>query len=261
MSAPLSRLLEQVIDGEPPLGDEVDAVFRRAAKLRRRRTQAVLAAGAATAAVIVVLGYVLTSNLLAPRPTTMTSLPAATGPAPSAPATLPSAAAKPAPTAADAVLEVVAPLLEGRELRVAPGGAERGNGWREYAVADEQGRSRGTIRVGAFDVREDWCFPVRADAEACARPDRSAGLEWVRYDDVEDPDRQVRQTIARRLDDGRTVAVMAAGQRDAGAERGKPALTGAQVEQVATDERVFDAFRGDEDCRKKCPSFRTPVED
>lgn len=252
MSAPLSRLLEHVLEGEPPIGDEVDAVFRRADRLRRRRTQAVLALGAVTAAVIAVLGYVLTSTLLTP-PAEPTRTPVQ--------AVMPSRAPeKPSQAPPDRVRDVIEPLLEGRELRIEPGSPERGNGWRQYEVADAEGRSRGTVRVAIYDVRGNWCFPVAADPRECARPDRAGGLEFVRYDDVDDPDRQVRQTIARRLDDGRTVAVMAAGKPDAGAQRGRPALSGAQVEQVATDERVFEAFARSEDCGKDCPEFETPVE-
>ncbi|GAB2592030.1 hypothetical protein Aab01nite_38190 [Paractinoplanes abujensis] len=260
MSAPLSQLLEHVLEGEPPAGDEVDAVFRRADRLRRRRTQGILGAGAVTAAIIVALGYVLTSTLLAPRPATIKAVPATPGLGAVSPPLVPSQAPVPGPSAPDGVLEVIEPLVEGRELRVVPGSAERGDGWRRYEVAEPDGRSRGTVEVAVFDVRKKWCFPVAADPDECARPDRAAGLEFVRYDDVSDADRQVRQTIAHRLDDGRTVAVMALGKRDAGAQRGKPGLTGAQVEQVATDERVFDAFGRKEDCGKGCPDFNTPVE-
>ncbi|MDY7086382.1 MAG: hypothetical protein SYR96_14880 [Actinomycetota bacterium] len=249
MSAPLSRLLEHVLEGEPPIGDEVDAVFRQADRLRRRRTRAVLALGAATAGLIAVLGYVLTSTLLAPPPAPIEQ-----------PSQAPVLTAEPSPAPADRVRDVIEPLVEGRELRVRPGQPERGDGWRRYEITDSDGRSRGVVQVAAFDVRKKWCFPVAADPGECARPDRAGGLEFVRYDDVDDPDRQVRQTIARRLDDGRTVAVMAAGKQDAGAERGRPALTGAQVEQVATDERVFEAFGPGEDCDKGCPDFETPVE-
>ncbi|MBL7256312.1 hypothetical protein [Paractinoplanes lichenicola] len=261
MSAPLSQLLEHVLEGEPPVGDEVDAVLRRADKLRRRRTQGILGLGAVTAGIIVALGYVLTSTLLAPRPATLEAVPTTAGIVAVTPPPLLSRAPATAPAASDAVLEVIEPLVEGRELRIVAGSAERGNGWRRYEIADVDGRSRGTVEVAVFDVRKKWCFPVAADPDECARPDRAAGLEFVRYDDVSDADRQVRQTIARRLGDGRTVAVMAAGERDAGAQRGKPGLTGAQVEQVATDERVFDAFGRKEACGKGCPDFSTPVED
>ena len=44
---------------------------------------------------------------------------------------------------------------------------------------------------------------------------------------------------------------------------GEPALTGAQIEQVATDRRLFDAFGQDEDCfgpsAGACPAFKVPV--
>ncbi len=262
MSAPLNQLLEHVLEGEPPIGDEVDAVFHRADTLRRRRGRAVLAVGGATAAVIVVLGYVLTTTLLEPAPLTLTptALPGTAGvAAPTAPP-LRSAHPVPVPSIPDRVLDLIEPLVESRQLQIVPVTLQRGNGWRRYQIIDEQGRSRGTIGVAVYDVREKWCFPVAADDEACARPDRADGLEFVRYDDMSDPDRQVRQTIARRLDDDRTVTVVAAGERGKGAQRGKPGLTGAQVEQVATDEDLFAAFGKKEDCRNGCPDFPTPVE-
>jgi hypothetical protein len=255
MSAPLNRLLEHVLEGEPPLGDEVDAVFRRADRLRRRRAHLVLAAGAATAGLIVGLGYVLTTTLLPAPPATTT---ATTAPAIVVTVRPPTPSERPAPTPsrADGVLQVIEPLLTSRRLTVVPGSARRGDGWRRYEIADSGGRGRGTIEVAVFDVRKKWCFPVAADAEACARPDRASGLEFVRYDDVSDPDRPVRRTIAHRLGDGRTVGVVAAGTR-----REKPALSGAQVEQVATDERIFDAFRKAENCVDGCPDFGAPPSD
>ncbi|HET6481039.1 MAG TPA: hypothetical protein VFG35_13515 [Actinoplanes sp.] len=262
MSAPLNRLLQHVLEGEPPLGDEVDAIFRRADRLRRRRTRTVLGAGAATVGLIAALGYVLTATLLSPPPVTITP-PAVSAIA--APSPVLSRTPAPAPALADGVLAVIEPLLEGRKLTIVPGSAERGPGWRQYRVTEGPGRPRGTIVVAVFDVgknldaRKKWCFPVAADLDECARPDRAHGLESVRYDDVSDPDRQVRQTVARRLGDGRVLAVLAVGKRNVGAQRGKPALTGTQVEKVATDERVFDAFRRTEGCDDLCPSLNTPV--
>ncbi|WP_127504124.1 hypothetical protein [Actinoplanes solisilvae] len=257
MSTPLNRLLEHVLEGEPPLGDEVDAVFRRADRLRRRRGHLVLAAGVATAGLIVSLGYVLTTTLLPSPPAgpVATAAPGAEVVAVTPPPT-PSMRPLPTPSRADSVLAVIEPLVEGRGLTVVPGSAERGDGWRRYGIAGSDGRARGSIEVGIFDVRKKWCFPVAADPDACARADSTEGVESVRYDDVSDPDRQVRQTIARRLDDNRVVAVMASGTA-----RRKPALTGAQVEQVATDERIFDAFRKPENCNDGCPEFGTPVSD
>jgi hypothetical protein len=255
MSGPLNRLLEHVLEGEPEVGDEVDAIFRRAARLRRRRTQAVLLAGVGTAGLIVALGYLLTATLLNSPPATVS-----TGTADVVAATPPPLPSEAPAPARDGVLAVVEPLVKGRQLEIVPASERRGDGWREYGVADAQGRSRGTIQVAVFDVRKKWCFPVAADPDACARTDHAGGMEYVRYDDVSDADRQVRQTIARRIDGRRALAVLAAGEQNAGAQRGKPALTGAQVEQVATDERVLDAFGKAENCDDGCPAFATPVE-
>ncbi|MEV4350667.1 hypothetical protein AB0J83_39925 [Actinoplanes sp. NPDC049596] len=246
-TGPLRELLEHVLEGEPSVGEEVDAVFRRADRLRRRRTQLLLGSGLLGAAAIVAAGYLLTTTLLPGRPavtvTPVVSIPASVAPAPAVTVT------------SDAVRDLVEPLIEGRGLDVKS--VERGDGWRRYHVVDGD-QPRGAVDVAVYDKSDDYCFPVKADKKACARVDQAGGLEFVRYDDVADENWQVRQTIARRASDGRTVAVMATGKRDVGAEKGKPALTGAQVEQVATDDRVFDAF-GPETCEQGCPPFRTPV--
>ena len=74
----------------------------------------------------------------------------------------------------------------------------------------------------------------------------------------------MHQTIARRLSDGRTVAVMATGERGTDdATRGKPPLTGAQVQRIATDPDLLPAFTPAESCTPPtdtaCPVFRVPL--
>jgi hypothetical protein len=252
MTARLADLLEQVLEGEPELGDEVDAVFRRADGLRRRRTRRLLAAGAATAAAIALAGYLLTAALL-----------------PAAPAKAPAVAAPsvvPLPSAiADPVLAVIAPEIDGLGMRILPRPPERGAGWRQYSVLDPAGRPRGTIEVAVYAVPDGLCFPVPAADGVCARPERTAGdVEYVRYDDDHDMDWQVRQTIARRAPGGRTVVVMATGERGTDdADGGRPPLTGAQVQRLATDARLAAAFGPAENCggpaAGACPVFRVPV--
>ncbi|MFI5896435.1 hypothetical protein ACIA5D_40685 [Actinoplanes sp. NPDC051513] len=252
MSVQLNRLLEHVLDGEPELGDEIDAVFRRADRLRRRRTRVLVAAGVAAVAVIVATGYALTTALM---PTTAGSTPVA---APSSAPPLPSAVADP-------VLALIAPIVDGGKLHIYPRPPERGSGWRQYSVVDKDGKPRGTVEVAVYSVAEDLCFPVLAAPGKCAHTEWApAGIEYVRYDDDRDLDWQVHQTIARRITDGRTVAVMATGERGAdNAPWGKPGLTGAQIEQVATDRRLFNAFGAAEQCSGPssgaCPAFKVPV--
>jgi hypothetical protein len=255
MSAQLSDLLQHVLQGEPELGDEVDAVFRRADRLRRLRTRALLGAGAAAVAVIAAAGFLLAVTLLP------ASTPSVVAIAP--PVATPSAALMPS-SSADPVLAVIAPLIDEKDMQIFPRARERGDGWRQYSVLDSDGRARGTVDVAIYHVAQDMCFPVRDAPDSCARTQWAPrGVEFVRYDDEKDADWQVHQTIARRISDGRTLAVMATGERDAGASRGKPALSGAQIEKVATGQEMFDAFGADEHCTgpsdADCPVFKVPV--
>jgi hypothetical protein len=256
MSAPLSDLLQQVLQGEPELGDEVDAVFRRADRLRRLRTRALLGAGAAAVAVIAAAGYLLAVTLLPG----ITPIVAASAPPAAAPSAVPPS------STADPVRSVLLPPIDGKDLTIADGAEERGGGWRSYPVRDSDGRSRGTVAVAVYHVAADLCFPVRDAPDDCAHTEWAPrGIEFVRYDDEKDADRQVHETIARRISDGRTLAVMATGERGAGGSRGKPALSGKQIEKVATDPRLFDAFDATEHCPvpsgAACPVFRVPVPD
>jgi hypothetical protein len=252
MSGQLGELLEHILDGEPALGDEVDAVFRRAEALRRRRARLLVAAGAGAVAGIVAAGYLLATTLL----------PATVEPAPVA---APPPSAVPVPSAiADPVLAIIAPLVDGEKMTIRPRPPERGNGWRQYSVTAD-GEPRGTVQVAVYPAPDDLCFPKQGKRKKCARTDWAPrGIEYVRYDDEDDPDWQVHQTIARRISDGRTMAVMATGERGTdNPSRGKPALSGAQVEKIATDPRLGDAFGPDEECTgpsaDACPVFRVPV--
>jgi hypothetical protein len=275
MTQPLSRLLENALDGEPATGDEIDEVFRRADLLRRRRVQAAVGAGIAVIVVIAAAGYALTTTLLPAghdrhagqhdpvHATTPVAAPHATTPvaAPYAAA----AGSAPPSTVADPVLGLLAPIVEGRQERIQPRPPERGNGWRQYAVTDRDGTPRGTVAVAIYSTGHHFCFPVRAASHRCAKIAWApAGIEYVRYDDGNDRDWQVRQTTARRVSDGRTIALMATGEHGGdNAAAGQPGLTGAQVKRVATNRRLFDAFGQDEDCfgpsSGACPAFKVPV--
>ena len=267
MTPPLTRLLEHVLAGEPELGDEVEAVFREADRVRRRRVRTLAASGAVAVAVLAAAGYLLSATLM---PASRTATPAPAPPVtPAAPVTTarPTAgtSAMTEPSAvSDGVLALIAPVVDGKKLSIHPKSPGRGNGWRQYSVVDEDGNSRGTVKVAVYTVVEDLCFPVLAAPGKCARSSWApAGIEYVRYDN-QDVDRQVRQTIARRISDGRTVALLAAGERDTGsASKGKPSLTGKQVEQIGTDRRIFDAFGPAERCSGPssggCPTFKVPV--
>ncbi len=258
MNAPLNDLLQHVLEGEPALGepalgDEVDEVFRRADRLRRRRTRTLLGAAAVAVVTIAAGGYLLATTTLLRPPD---------------PVVLPVVAAEPSPSVwvrpsrmADPVLTVIAPMIDKKGMHIFPRPPERGTGWRQYSVLDSDGRPHGTVEVAVYDVPGKLCFPVVAKPGKCARADRADGIESRRYDDDKDLDWQVHQTIARRISDGRTVVLMVTGERGTDdAARGRPGLTGAQVEQAATDERMFAAFAGEEGCDRDsaadCPVFR-----
>ncbi len=254
MNRPLTDLLQHVLDGEPALGDQVDEVFRRADRLRRRRTRALVGAAAAAVAVLAAGGYLLATTLLrGPEP--VARVPVAKPP--------PSVWVRPS-ALADPVLTVIGPMIDKKRMHIFPRPPERGDGWRQYSVLDSDGRPHGTVEVAIYDVPGKLCFPVVEKPGTCARADQADGVESRRYDDAEDLDWQVHQTIARRIADGRTVVLMVTGERGTDDDaRGRPALTGAQVERAATDERMFAAFAGDEGCDREsaadCPVFRVPV--
>lgn len=247
MSAHLTKLLEHALAGEPALADEVDAVFRRADRLRRRRARAVLAAGVFAVVVVVAAGALVVTTLL---PDDRTPPPAllAVGPT------------KPAPSAQpDPVLAVIAPVIVAKKLKIRPRPPERGNGWRQYAVTTAGGEPRGIVQVAVYQTPQKLCFPVLAAPDACARPEKSAdGLDYLRYDGVEDSAWRTRQTIAHRGADGRALALMAVGERT-----GRPPLSGTQVQKLATDTRLMAAFGAAETCTGPsagaCPTFHVPV--
>ncbi|MCA2218487.1 hypothetical protein [Jidongwangia harbinensis] len=242
----LAGLLAQVFDGEPPVADGVAAVFRRAEAIRRRRLRHLVSAGAAVALVVAVVGYVLTSAVLPTTPKRTSA----------------GAAATPAP-ARDPVLDVLTAVTADRELRVVPRPPAEGEGWRQFAVSSETGRPRGLIQISVYAAPDGLCFPVRADPEVCARPDRSGDVEYVRYADEKDEDWQVTQTVARRVPDGRVVVVMATGQRGTGdSDAGRPPLTGREAAEVAVQARVMNAFGPEESCNgpdPACPLLRVPL--
>jgi hypothetical protein len=234
----LDERLEQVFADEPPLGDAVDGVFRRAEHLRRRQIRRVLLTGAVVVVLVVTLGYVLTSVLL-PGTTTRS----AAGP--------PSRAA-----ATDPVLALVAPDIHKRGWHIFARPPAAGAGWRRYLVLNGAGRPRGLVEIAVYSAPKGLCLPVLADRNACALPDHTpGGIRYARYSFDTDVDRQANEVIARRLPDGRTIAVMATGERGTGdANAGRPPLTAAQTAKVATDPRLMDAFGAGERCNDPAPA-------
>jgi hypothetical protein len=257
-TVPLGALLGHVLEGEPALAGEVDEIFRRADALRRRRTRLLLIAGVTIAALIVLAGYLLTTRLLPAR--------GASRALPAHPATL--ASAVPVPSAiADPVLALVAPMIDGDHRRIVPRPPARGFGWRQYSVLTADGQSHGTVQLAIFARPDGLCFPRRDGKDGCARADRAAGgVDYVPYGDGTDPDWQVNEAIARRTADGRTIVVMATGERDvADPADAAPPLSANQVERLVTDHRLLDAFGAREGCdgpsANACPIFKVPVPD
>lgn len=249
----LAGLLAQMFDGEPPVGDAAGAVFRRAGAIRRRRLRQIISAGLAAVIVVGVVGYALTVAVLPTTPKRSTN---AVAPAPSV---------APPPAVRDPALTVLSEVVAGKDLRVAPQPPARGDGWRRFSVSGTAGGPRGLVEISVYAARDGLCFPVRADPDACAKPDRSGGVDYVRYTDEEDADWQVTQTIARRGSDGRVVVVMATGERGTGdADAGRPPLTARETARVATDPRVIGMFGADERCNgpdPDCPVLRVPLPD
>ncbi len=248
----LGDLLDQVLHDEPPIRDGIAAVYRRADAIRRRRLRTVIVAGVSAVLLVAALGYGLTTAIV-PGPAER----AAAGAAVPAPDLTP---ARPV----DPVLAVVRTAVADG-LRVVPREPVRGEGWRQYTVLSRQsGRPRGLIEISVYAAPDGLCFPVLADANACARTERAGDdVEYLRYADDRDVDWQVNQAIARRLSDGRVVAVLATGERGTGEARaGRPPLTGPQAATLASDARLMAAFGAEEKCNgpdPACPLLKVPV--
>jgi hypothetical protein len=250
MSAAMTAVLERACAAEPPVGDAVDDIFRQADRLRRRRARTVVLAGLVAVGLVILLGYALTTVLLPGSKPRSTAAVAVAQPRPSA--------------ALDPVLAVLAVPVDANEQRIVPRPPFTGSGWRQYAVLDADGDPHGLIEVAVFDAPAGLCLPVLAEPTACAQPDRTdSGFEYARYAGTEDRDWQVNQVIARRVVDGRTVAVQATGERGTGdRDDGKPPLTAREAADVATKARLLDGFGLGERCNQPapdCPVFRVPI--
>lgn len=242
-----AKLLDAVPAHEPPIGDAVEDIFRRAEAVRRRRIRALLAAGAFAVVGIAATGYALTTLLL---PTTARPAPATAG----------SMSA-----ATDRVLEVVRPVLRASRLRVLAPEPARGDSWRRYRVLTTNGRSRGVIEISTYATPKALCFPVRGHPGVCARPELAAGgVAYARYADDRDIDWQVNEVIAR-FPDGRVVAVQATGERGTGsAAGGRPAFSAQTAARIATDPRIAMGLGDGENERcaaadSACPVLMVPV--
>ena len=236
----LDERLARALEVEPPLGDAVDAAFHRADQLRRRRIRAVLLAGLIAIVLVAALGYGLISVLM----------PAAAG------------HPMPRPSPGPSVDPVAVVLAEAADLTVEPRSPGAGLGWRQYTAVDRAGHPRGVIKVAVYAAPDGLCLPVLANRDVCALAEAAGDVEYARYR-FDDVNAQVNEVIARRPWDGRTVAVMAAGERGTGAaEAGRPALTAAETARAATDRRLMDAFGEAERCNPPapaCPVLRVAV--
>jgi len=243
VQAQLGELLEPVFAEEPPFGDAIPAIFRRAEKLRRRRSRTVVLAAAVVVMLVFTLGYGVTRFLLPITPDRVAT-PAGRSPP-------------------DEMLAVFAAVLAPSGLRVVAR-TPTGVGWRQYLVLTAGGQPHGLIEASVYAARPALCFPVLADKKACARPERAADqVEYVRYAFDQDVDWQVNEVIARRSPDGRTVVVQATGERGTGsATGGRPPLTALLAATTATDPRVAAAFGAYETCtgpNRACPVLKVPV--
>ncbi len=235
MSVPLRELLEDVLDGEPPLGNEVDAVFQQAAALARRRIRVILASGTTAAVVLAVGGYLMAGSLapntdaaLPPPPPTLAAIPdrsarltstsgvtasttgtaSATGGSNAAADSVdPSSSASNTPGAGgDPVLAVIAPLLDDTGMRIVPRPPERGAGWRQYSVFDADGEPRGTVVTAVYSIPDSLCFPPPDEQstppdEQSTPPDEQS-TPPDEHEQSTPPDEQHRCASADRTGDG-----------------------------------------------------------
>jgi hypothetical protein len=241
----VGALFERVVQHEPAAENGPAAVYLRVDEMRRRRVRTLLVVGVALVLVIGAIGYGVTTALL-PRAATLSATDTSVTP-PSEP-----------------LLAVLAPVLDAKSYRIVSREPVGGNGWRQYLVVAADGRPRGLVEISVYATPGGLCFPVLADAEACARPQLAAGnVEYVRYGADKNVDWQVTEVIARRRADGRTVAVLATGPRGTGdAAAGRPPLTGLEAARVAIDPRTANAFAPQERCAgpgATCPALKVPV--
>lgn len=242
----LGGQLERAFGHEPPVGDAVADVFRRADAIRRRRGRVALAIAATVIAVCTILGYAVTAVLLPATPT----------PSPTADRV----AARPP----DPALALLAPILRASGLRVVPREPARGDGWRRYLVLTASGRPRGVVEISAYAAPAGLCYPVLAAPGACARAGHASDdVEYVRYAYDQDVDWQVNEVIARWLPDDRVIVVQATGERGTGtAQGGRPPLTALLASRIATDVRTAAAFGAEEPCNgpdPACPVLKVRV--
>jgi hypothetical protein len=237
-------LLAAVPDREPPIGNAVEDIFRRAEVVRRRAIRALLAAATLAVVGIGATAYALTALLLPATP-------------PRQPGT-----ADGTPRPADPVREVIRPVLSASGLRLVEREPGRGNGWRRYRVLSPSGRSRGVIEISAYPAPPGLCFPVRGHPGVCARPQLSAGgVAYARYADDHDVNWQVNEVIAG-FPDGRVIVVQATGERGTGtAAGGRPPLSALVAARIATDPRTAAGFGADDQdrCDGGCPVLQVPI--
>jgi len=241
----VGALFEQVLQHEPAVEDGPAAVYRRVDRMRRRRVRTLLGVGVGLVLAIGTIGYGVTTALL-PRSVTLTPVD-----------TSPTAPSEPA-------LAVLAPVLAGKGYRIVPRAPLGGTGWRQYLVVAADGKPRGLVEISAYATPNGLCFPVLADAKACARPQLAPGnVDYVRYSADKDVDWQVTEVISRRRADGRTIVVLATGERGTGNRAaGRPPLTGLEAARVAVDPRTARAFAPEERCATPdatCPALKVPV--
>jgi hypothetical protein len=247
VGARLGTMLEHVFGHEPPVGDAIDDIFRRAEAVRRRRAKTVVVAGSLAVLLIAILGYAATAVLL-----------------PAAPTQSPAAETVVVGAPADPVLAVLAPMLAPSRLTAGPREPSRGEGWRQYLVRTASGRPHGLVEVSAYAAPDGLCFPVLADRTACARPERAADtVEYVRYAIDRDVNWQVIEVIARRGSDGRVIVVQASGERGTGsAQGGRPPVSALLAARLAADPRLAAAFDAEKACNgpdPACPVLKVPV--
>ncbi|AGZ41628.1 hypothetical protein [Actinoplanes friuliensis] len=250
----LRDLLEHATTHEPPPGAGTAEVFSRARSIQRRRRAGVGLAGAATLGVLVAAGVTWSGPAATPEPTD------GVAPATAAPAGTPSAQAR-TPLTATTALDTLRTLLP-KGSRVSNEVARKG--FASLVVKDAGGRTTVEVNVdpefstdagkaSPADLLDRYDCAKRTDPQGteCTAATRDDRTRIVSIDGPAD-EPGASEIVRRQVDvlgpDGQRVVVTVWNAVDVSSgevTRPAPALTGAQLQEIATSKRWNTAPTGE----------------